>query len=125
MNTLIFHCSCLDGNYTLKAEWTADELTYTVDTDIEELSGKTGELDPESVKGFLDLLEKAGIPHWERRYVPEGSGIEDAVRWNVEYVSGEEMYRSSGEETFLPYGYETLIDALESMDKDVRYFSYR
>ena len=125
MNDLIFHCSCLDGNYTLKAEWTEEKLVYTVETDIEELSDQTGELTGASLKDFLDRLKEAGIPRWERRYGPEGFGIEDAVRWNVELTEDGKTFHSDGEETFLPYGYETLIDAMRSIDQKIDYFSYR
>ena len=125
MNALIFHCSCLDGNYTLKAEWTMDNLDYSVDTDIEALSPSSGTLDPDSLKRFLKLLDEAEIPRWERRYEAKGSAIEDAVRWNVEYSLGDDTYRSDGEETYLPYGYETLIDALGLIDEEIKYFSYR
>ena len=123
MNVLIFHCSCLEGNYTLKADWTAEGLTWTVETDIEALQSGTGELS--SVKEFSDLLNKADIPHWERRYEADGSAIEDAVRWDLKLDTDGNTYLSEGEETFFPYGYETLIDALALIDPQVRYFSYR
>lgn len=123
MNVLIFHCSCLDGNYTLKADWTAEGLTWTVETDIEALHSATGELS--SVKPFTDLLEKADIPHWERRYEADGSAIEDAVRWSLKLDTEDKICLSEGEETFLPYGYEDLMDALALIDPQVRYFSYR
>lgn len=118
MKHLEYKCECLEGNYLLTVEETAESLTYRVLTDIEKLESREGELDGEDVKKFTELLEKAQINRWEEEYAGEPK-IEDAVQWQFAC----DGYSVKGEESYYPYGHEYLLEALELCDPQISYFS--
>ena len=50
------------------------------------------------------------------------SGIADAVKWKVKLIKDDKEYVSKGEESFEPYTYKQLIDALRLMEDKADYF---
>ena len=121
MNRLEYKFDCLDGHYFLLCQW--DEvLNYEVDTDIAEFESRSGELSEEETKKFTDLLDQAKIESWEKEYLPENEGIEDAVKWKLVLQKNEKEYVSYGEESFEPYGYELFADALRILEEKADYF---
>ncbi|MBR4471316.1 MAG: hypothetical protein IKS54_08420 [Erysipelotrichaceae bacterium] len=121
MNRLEYKFDCLDGHYFLIAQW--DEvLNYEIDTDIAEFESRSGELSAEGTKKFADLLDQAKIESWEKEYLPENEGIEDAVKWKLVLCKDEKEYVSYGEESFEPYGYELFVDALRIFEEKADYF---
>ena len=117
MKHLEYKCECLEGNYLLAV----DGLSYRVVTDIERLESREGELGAEDAKKFAELLAKAGVEKWDEEYTGE-NGIEDAVRWQFSCEDDNAAYHSQGEESFYPYGYEYLLEALELCDPGITYF---
>ena len=121
MNRLEYKFDCLDGHYFLIAQW--DEvLNYEIDTDIAEFESRSGELSAEETKKFDDLLHQAKIESWDRSYLSEGEGIEDAVTWKLILQKEGKEYVSTGEESFEPYGYDLFVDALRIIEEKADYF---
>ena len=120
MKQLNFVFDCLDGKYEFVGKLD-DVLVYTVETNIVGFNDIEGELDKETSDLFLKKLEMANIDKWDRQYSGENS-IEDAVYWYVKYKDGDKIYVSSGEESFEPYNYEHLIEALKLCDDKADYF---
>ena len=50
------------------------------------------------------------------------SGIADAVKWKVKLIKDDKEYVPRGEESFEPYTYKQLIDALRLMEGKADYF---
>ena len=119
MNRLEYHFDCLDGNCLLVCEAENGIMHYTVTGDNPVITGKAGELE---TYAFEKLLEEAKIESWERRYEAQGEGIEDAVHWKVVYRKDGKEYVSYGEESYEPYGYEKLIEALKLFEPEADYF---
>lgn len=122
MNSLHFKFSCLDGNYSFSALYDKGILCYIVQTNIPGLSNKVEEISDDRLGEFLLELEKAHIEKWDKKYLSNGNGIEDATSWKVQYFNNEMEYTSYGEETFEPYDYNHLIKALIVCDNKATYF---
>lgn len=120
MNRLEYHFDCLDGNCLLVCEAENGTLHFTVTGNNPVITEKAGELS--EVSAFEKLLKEAGIESWDRKYEPQTEGIEDAIRWKVVYQKDGKEYVSSGEESYEPYGYEKLIEALKLFEPEADYF---
>lgn len=120
MKQLNFVFTCLDGNYEFVGKLD-DVLVYTVETNIEGLNSFEGELDKKNSEEFLKKVEMANIDKWDREYKGDNP-IEDGVKWYAKYIDEDKVYVSSGEESFEPYNYEHLIEALLVCDKNAEYF---
>ncbi len=123
MNRLEYHFDCLDGNCLLVCETENETLYFTVTGSNPVVVEKNGELS--EAGAFAKLLEEAKIETWERSYKPESEGIEDAVHWKVVYQKDGKEYVSCGEESFEPYGYDKLIEALKLFEPEADYFLAR
>lgn len=113
MNKLEYRFKCLEGFYELMAEYDDEKVIYEINTDIPELSSKSGE---KETREFSLLLDKAGIERWDGKYEADASAIEDASKWAVDLLKDEKEYHSKGVEGFWPYGYEYFIEALKCVD---------
>ena len=122
MNRLEFYFNCLDGHYFCVCEADGPSFIYSVETDIPGLSDKSGELSEEEARAFSYEIASAGIRGWNRYYLPEQEGIEDAVKWKVRLYEEDKEYVSSGEESYEPYGYEHLIGALQLFEEGADLF---
>ncbi len=122
MNRLEYHFDCLDGKYLCVCQFDDESLSYVIESSIPELSGKSGELSKEEAVRFNKLLEEAQIEKWDREYMADLSGIADAVKWKVKLIKDDKEYVSRGEESFEPYNYKQLIDALRLMEDKADYF---
>ena len=122
MNRLEYHLDCLDGKYLCVCQFDDESLNYVIESSIPELSGKSGELSKEEAVRFNKLLEEAQIEKWDREYMADLSGIADAVKWKVKLIKDDKEYVSRGEESFEPYNYKQLIDALRLMEDKADYF---
>ena len=122
MNRLEYHFDCLDGKYLCVCQFDDESLSYVIESSIPELSGKSGELSKEEAVRFNKLLEEAQIEKWDREYMADLSGIADAVKWKVKLIKDDKEYVSRGEESFEPYNYKQLIDALRLMEGKADYF---
>ena len=122
MNRLEYHFDCLDGKYLCVCQFDDEGLSYVIESSIPELSGKSGELSKEEAVRFNKLLEEAQIEKWDREYMADLSGIADAVKWKVKLIKDDKEYVSRGEESFEPYTYKQLIDALRLMEGKADYF---
>ncbi len=122
MNRLEYHFDCLDGKYLCVCQFDDESLSYVIESSIPELSGKSGELSKEEAVRFNKLLEEAQIEKWDREYMADLSGIVDAVKWKVKLIKDDKEYVSRGEESFEPYTYKQLIDALRLMEDKADYF---
>jgi len=122
MNRLEYHFDCLDGKYLCVCQFDDESLSYVIESSIPELSGKSGELSKEEAVRFNKLLDEAQIEKWDREYMADLSGIVDAVKWKVKLIKDDKEYVSRGEESFEPYTYKQLIDALRLMEDKADYF---
>ncbi len=122
MNRLEYHFDCLDGNYLFVCQFDEEKLSYVIESSIPELSSKSGELSKEETIRFNQLLREAQIEKWDREYMADLSGIVDAVKWKVKLIKDDKEYVSKGEESFEPYTYKQLIDALALMEDKADYF---
>ena len=122
MNRLEYHFDCLDGKYLCVCQFDDESLSYVIESSIPELSGKNGELSKEETVRFNKLLEEAQIEKWDREYMADLSGIAAAVKWKVKMIKDDKEYVSRGEESFEPYTYKQLIDALRLMEGKADYF---
>ncbi len=121
MNKLEYCFDCLDGHYFLTAQWD-ETLSYEIESDIPGFMNRSGDLSEEETKAFVNELKKAKIGTWDRDYLPEGEGIEDAVRWKLVLIEEGREYVSKGEESFEPYGYESFVEALKQIEDKADYF---
>ena len=122
MNRLEYHFDCLDGKYLCVCQFDDESLSYVIESSIPELSGKSGELSKEEAVRFNKLLEEAQIEKWDREYMADLSGIADAVKWKVKLIKDDKPPPPRGEESFEPYTYKQLIDALRLMEGKADYF---
>ena len=122
MNRLEYHFDCLDGKYLCVCQFDDESLSYVIESSIPELSGKSGELSKEEAVRFNKLLEEAQTEKWDREYMADLSGIADAVKWKVKLIKDDKEYVSRGEQSFEPYTYKQLIDALRLMEDKADYF---
>lgn len=120
MSRLEYKFTCLDGYYHLSCD-IEDKLVFAVETTIASLTSKTGELEAGE---FIDKLNKADLRSWDRYYNATSLKIEDATRWSVKYIDGSETYESEGEESYEPYKYFDLIDALCVLDEKAKYLKF-
>jgi hypothetical protein len=95
---------------------------HQLETDIAELDNVSGQLNDQDSEKFRQELARAGIERWDREYQPVLSAIEDAVKWEVEYEKDGKVYCSKGEETYEPYDYFHLVDALALCSPKADYF---
>ena len=70
-------------------------------------------LDPRQSERLWLAVSQASIETWQPRYEPSqlGTQIYDGIQWNVELVDGDQVYRSSGDNTYpsrRPMGAPTL-----------------
>ncbi len=123
MNRLEYHFDCLDGRCLFICEFDGTSLSYDLESTIEELPAKAGELAKEESELFNKYINDAKIPSWDASYAPTLSGIEDGIKWKVKlHLDGKE-YVSKGEESYEPYGYEELIKALKLCIDKAEYFA--
>ena len=122
MNRLEYHFNCLDGNCLLVCEAEGETIHFTGTGENPVITEKTGELNAEDSAALIKRIDEAKIETWQSRYEPEAEGIEDAVRWKVVYRKDGREYVSRGEESFEPYGYEELIEALKLFEPQADYF---
>jgi hypothetical protein len=121
MKKLEYCFDCLDGHYSLVMEW-AETLCYEIESDIAGFENRNGELSKQETEAFEEALKKAEIEKWDRAYLPETEGIEDAVHWKLKLMEDDKEYVSEGEESYEPYGYELFIDALRKAEDKADYF---
>ena len=122
MKKLEYTVNCLDGVYCFVAEF-EDNVLFSVDSTIESISQKNGELDAEKSRIFIDEINKAEIERWDKEYY--GQEIEDGIRWTIRYFVEDKEYVSKGFESYQPYNYEHLIKAILMCDKESEYlFNY-
>lgn len=119
MNSLYFRFTCLEGNYEFRADFKGKNGTFSIETDIAELENKSGDLPV----NFISELDQAQIEKWDKRYEGE-NGVEDATSWRVSFVKDDKTYISSGEESYIPYNYSQLIEAIKLCDDKADYFAY-
>jgi len=120
MNNLRFIFNCLEGKYEFNCE-IKDTVIFSIETDIEGLESKEGELDIDLSKKFFEEVNNAQIEKWDRHYSAINP-IENGVKWYVKYVSDDKEYVSDGEESYEPYNYEHLISAIMLCDDKASYF---
>ena len=123
MNRIEFHFDCLDGRYFFTAVEDDGIIRFISESTIAELESSEGELSKEDSELFVKRIDEAGIERWEKEYRPVLSKIEDGVKWKVILYRNEKEYVSKGEETYEPYGYDKLIDALRLCEGKASYFS--
>ena len=121
MKHLELTCTCLEGNYTFTADTVNGRIVYSVITDIENLASLEGRLGFLKSRKFSKLLDKTQIEKWDSEYTGE-SGIEDAVKWKVSWKDDEKEYSSKGEESYYPYNWEYLLEAIALCDRNIEYF---
>ena len=120
MNKMEYTINCLDGTYELTVEYD-DTVIYSVDTNIETMQSFSGELDADQSKAFIEEIKKAGIERWDREYNAELSEIEDGITWQMRYLRDGKEYVSKGVESYQPYGYEHLVNAIQLLDEKSGY----
>lgn len=121
MKSLKFVFDCLEGKYEFNAQGD-DNLEFSIDSTIETLESFEGELDVNKTKLFFDEIDLANIKKWQRRYDCNLTPIEDAVKWYVKYIEDDKEYVSEGEESYEPYEYNHLIEAIKLCDDKADYF---
>ncbi len=119
---LTYRFDCLDGRCLFQADDKDGLIAYGFETDIAELDNVSGQLNDQDSEKFRQELARAGIERWDREYQPVLSAIEDAVKWEVEYEKDGKVYCSKGEETYEPYDYFHLVDALALCSPKADYF---
>jgi len=122
MDQLNYRFECLDGNYELQIDFDENEANYEIRTTLPGFVEFIGILGKEKTQAFRNKLIEAKITNWDRCYEATGSSIEDAVKWSLIYSIQDKEYRSEGEETYEPYGYEHLIEALVICDEKANFF---
>ena len=120
MKKLEYTVNCLDGVYTIVCEFD-DVVDYVIETNIESLSSKQGQLNEELNKVFIDNIDKANIKSWDLQYNPTDSTIEDAIDWQIVYFDNDKEYKSCGTESYQPYNYEYIVEAILLCDEDSAY----
>lgn len=121
MNQLIVKFNALDGDYTFICH-IEDEISYSIDTNIDVLESKEGIFLKDEKERFLDKIKEARITSWDKQYSKTGLKIEDSVKWEVEYIFLDKTYKSKGEEGYWPYNFDSLIEALIIADDKAKYF---
>ena len=121
MKSLKFVFDCLEGKYEFNAQ-SDNNLVFSIDSTIETLESFEGELDVNKTKLFFDEIDLANIKKWQRRYDSNLTPIEDAVKWYVKYIEDDKEYVSEGEESYEPYEYNHLIEAIKLCDDKADYF---
>ena len=107
---LLYNFKCLDGEYEL----IVDDRNYIVNSTISCFETRTGVI--EDADKFNDLINKANIKSWDKEY--KGELITDSIEWSIEY----DGYKSRGYETYEPYNYDYLIEAIKLIEKNGDYF---
>ena len=119
MFKLNFRIDCPDGKYAFDCDCN-EKVEYKVESDIPGLENTAGEIMPDA---FSSLVEKATIEKWDREY--SGSSlIEDEIIWNLEYIKENRIYRVKGHESYEPYNFEYLLNAIKLCDKQLEYFGW-
>ncbi len=122
MNRLEYHFDCLDGRCLFVCEFDELTLSYDLESTIEEIPARSGELSREDLEKFDKLINAARIESWEKEYKNDFLAIEDGIRWKVKYHKDNKEYVSCGQETYEPYGYEEFINALKLCVDKADYF---
>ena len=122
MIKLEFKIDCLDGKYYFDCACN-EELIYNVDTSINSLNNIEGQLSDEDKEKFLSLINEAQIEKWDRNYTGI-SLIDDGIRWSVKYLNNDKEYVSDGVESYEPYSFRKLIEAIMICDKQLSYFGW-
>lgn len=122
MEKLIVSFDALDGKYTIEVD-IKENITYVVDSSIEYIPSKEGELLKENRAQFLNKLNESNLIYWDKEYTPTGSKIADSVKWRVIYRVKDKEYCSIGEEGYWPYNYDVLIDDLSMLDENIKCFN--
>ena len=120
MKKLEYTINCLDGVYCFVAEF-EDSVIFNVDSTVEAVSSKSGELDAQKSKLFIEEINSSQIDKWDRKYNVDGTDIEDGIRWSIRYLDGEKEYLSDGLESYQPYNYEHLVKAILLCDQESEY----
>lgn len=120
MNRLEYKFICLDGYYNLSID-IDDQLSFVVDTNIDELVTKSGVIDKNE---FINKFNELDFKSWDRYYNATLSSIEDATKWSLIYIEDDKVYESEGEESYEPYRYYDLIDALCIVDDNAKYLKF-
>lgn len=115
VNKLDFFFECLDGKYHVNACFDEEKVNYEVESNIDYLPSKSLQIDS---KSFLEEINLANIQTWDHEY--SGKGVEDACKWKVVLSLDNKQYSSKGEESFYPYNYEHLVNALVILDENVQ-----
>lgn len=120
MKKLEYTINCLDGVYCFVAEIT-DNVLFNIESNIEKVQSKAGELDQEKSKLFIEEINKAEIAKWDKEYKAEGSEIEDGISWSISFLDEDKEYISQGRESYQPYNYEHLVKAILLCDQESEY----
>lgn len=104
----------LDGDYTFIGD--INNKSYLIETNIQCLESKSGDLT--NIEKFLSIINDASILSWDNNYPVTGLKIEDAIKWSVRI----DNKLITGEEGYWPYGFDLLINAIESIDEKAAYF---
>lgn len=119
MMELIFNGKCLEGDYTIKINQVDNEINYVVLSTISSLENKEGNINTDD---FLKKFSNIHLDKWVKEYKKNDLGIEDAVKWNLEYRNDNASYSIDGIEGDWPYEYDDLIETLSIIDKNIEYF---
>ena len=120
MKKLEYTINCLDGVYCFVAEFD-DNVVFNIDSTVEKVPSKSGELDAKKSKLFIEEINNAQIERWDREYKVEGSDIEDGIRWSIRYIDDNREYLSKGHESYQPHNYEHLVKAVLLCDEESEY----
>jgi len=111
-----FSFNCPDGQYTLSVKNEEQVFSYIVSSTIEGFTEKSGILTEKDTNEFIEKLNKANILSWDKYY--GNKKLDDACTWNIVI----DDFSTSGEESFEPYNYQYLIEALQLIEDNVDYF---
>ena len=120
MKKLEYTINCLEGVYCFVAE-ISDKVLFNIESTVEAVSSKTGELDQEKSKLFIEEINKAEIDKWDKQYKVEGSDIQDGIKWSMKFLDEDKEYISEGHESYQPYNYEHLVNAILLCDEESTY----
>ena len=120
MKKLEYTINCLEGVYCFVAE-ISDKVLFNIESTVEAVSSKTGELDQEKSKLFIEEINKAEIDKWDKQYKVEGSDIQDGIKWSMKFLDEDKEYISEGYESYQPYNYEHLVNAILLCDEESTY----
>lgn len=112
MKKLIIRFTCIDGDYC----FTLDNCAFLVETNITYLDNKNGVV--ENYDEIVSKINELNLYTWNNESESQAVNIEDAVKWHIEI----DDYVINGIEGSWPYGYDSLIDILVSLDQNISIF---